>query len=148
MLARPVNAKEILASLRAEGAVEYGICGFDEIGQWFYKIGFSPRPPQRRTLMRWKQQAGLPYGRPRVRESKAWTTNLLLMAWAAARFHRAQAKPLSRRSQYRRQAQSRIRQEDIDAVNEAIRRKLLSGSAPSETPREGQGTRPKEPPSS
>ena len=142
-MSRPaLSPKALLESLRAEGAKEYGITGMQEIGKWFCRVGYRKAPVSVRQLYRWKAELGCPFGpTDHRRGTKCWTTNLLLMAWAAGH-----TKRLIKRVDTRRMKRDRLRQEDILAVQEAIRRKLLTqGSAPS---RVGQGTAPGQPPSS
>lgn len=138
---RRLNAKQVLESLRAEGAVEYGISGIDAIGVWFQRVGYAKVRPSRRTLYRWRQKEGCPFTARRAYET--WTTNLLLMAWCAARVRRNAKRELtvSRRTSFRYRAAER----DRAMVAEAMRLKMLrEASAP---PREAPGTGPTEPPS-
>ena len=132
---RPVTAKELLANLRAEACQEYGIVGVQAIGLWFYQMGYSARPPSRRTLMRWKAEKQCPLVCPRWNQ-KLWTTNLLLMSWAASRVKKQTMK--------KRDRTTIVDVAGREMVAEAIRKKLLA-SAPS---RADQGTPPTESPSS
>lgn len=138
MLAR-LTAKSVLESLRAEGALEYGLQGTDQIAAWCVKVGYTRKLPSRRTLFRWKAESGCPFGAPRKGQC-VWTTNLLMMAWAAAKVKKRSMKVVSRRTYYREKRATA----DQQMVADAIRRKLLA-SAPS---RADQGTPPAESPSS
>ena len=124
---RPINAGEVLEALRKEGCQEYGLRGTDAIAAWFFRIGYCYRPPSRTTIFRWKRKYRCPIVAPR-HNSKLWTTNLLLMAWAAAQV-RAQAKrALTGRKP--RLAERRILT-DRHMVAEALRKKLFAASVSS-----------------
>ena len=129
---RGVTPKMLLEALRAEGAREYGLTGYKEIADWFCRIGYRKSPPGRRTLVRWKKESGCPFVVTDYQiGTQVWTTNLLLMAWAAGQA-KARLKRVGRRTKYRF-----ADYEGRAAVEAAIRKKLISGAS-----REPQGTPP------
>lgn len=129
---RPIDAKEVLEALRAEGAVEYGLNGITEIAAWFAKVGYG-KAPSRRTLFRWRSQERCPFVVPKHRQP-VWSTNLLLMSWAAARVRKQAKAQLERKSARRRDHKL----SDQMMVAEAIRRKLIASQGAPQ--RVAQGT--------
>lgn len=141
-MSRRLNAKEVLQALRDEASQEYGIRGIGSIGEWFFKVGFAKRPVSRRQLYRWKSDHGCPFGSPRPGHG-AWTTNLLLMSWAANRVRLStKLRPKDRRI-YKPRNVGTVAEREM--VAEAIRAKLRRQAAAQG--REALDTLPIQPPS-
>jgi hypothetical protein len=81
----PADRALLLRSMQEDKLREYGLLGWEEIGDFFVRMRFVRRRPSEQTLRKWRKQFGMPVTHTTWLAARRapWSSNLLLHAWLA-----------------------------------------------------------------